>query len=250
MKNNLKDANPQIEQMRLQRFLARSGVASRRKCEEIIAEGRVSVNGEVISEPGCKVIPSQDIIFLDGIKVELPKDTFTIMLNKPCGYVTTVKDTHGRKTVMDLVPAQEHPGLFPVGRLDAQTSGLLLFTTDGDLAQSLLHPSMHADKTYLAVVEGVLNRAECRRLEQGIKLDDGMTAPAKCRIIESKNNRSTVELTIHEGRKRQVRRMFAALRHPVVSLNRQTFGGLELGELKQGCWRELSESELALLRGL
>jgi 23S rRNA pseudouridine2605 synthase len=280
--------------MRLQRFLARAGVDSRRKCEQLIADGRVRVNGQVVSEPGCKVDSARDVVEFDGQRIKLPNETFTCMLNKPCGYLTTVSDDRGRKTVMELVPADVHAGLFPVGRLDADTSGLLLFTTDGELAQALLHPAKHVNKTYVAQVEGRLSDADVQALEAGVMLDDGMTHPAQChivRFITSKNKsfksaksakrkniaqsvegglaqdgaarpktgsrvkssahdinvQTVAELTIHEGRKRQVRRMFAAIGHPVVKLNRKSIGALELGDLKVGEWRELGPKDFELL---
>lgn len=288
MAQNSVDMPQNGDMMRLQRFLARAGVDSRRKCEQLIADGRVSVNGQFVSEPGCKVCPALDVVKLDGRLVALPREAFTCMLNKPCGYLTTVSDDRGRKTVMELVPAEAHPGLFPVGRLDADTSGLLLFTTDGELAQALLHPARHVNKTYVAQVEGRLTEDAVAALEAGVMLEDGMTHPAQCRVmrvISDKDKRAkrakggegagrrdaargglaarnardksdsrgagrtqtVVELTIHEGRKRQVRRMFAAVGHPVIKLSRKSIGGLGLGGLKVGEWRELGPEDLKRL---
>lgn len=239
-----------MEQMRLQKFLARAGVASRRKCEEIIAQGRVAVNGRVVTELGTKVDPSADLVSLDGAEVRLPGDSVTIMLNKPAGFLTAMSDERGAKVVAELVPVEEHPGLFPVGRLDRDTTGLLLFTTDGELGNLLLHPSHNVEKRYVAEVRGVLEEDERRMLEEGVMLEDGMTAPAKCEVLSavSDGSLSTVALTIHEGRKRQVRRMMKAVGHEVVSLHRESIGGLTLGGLAPGEWRKLSESEVEALR--
>lgn len=238
--------------MRLQRYLSRAGVASRRSSETLITAGRVRVNGEVVRELGSRV-DERDVVEVDGKRIGLPCDDFTMILNKPIGYVTTMKDAHGRPTVADLIPIDEHPSLFPVGRLDMDTSGLLLFTTDGDLGNSLLHPSFHVDKRYIARVKGRPTEEELVFLRNGMMLDDGMTAPAKVRVIEIEGRKldaseSLVEIIIHEGRKRQVRRMLDAIGHEVLKLHRDSFGDIGLGNLKSGCWRELSEEEISLLR--
>lgn len=239
-----------MDEMRLQKFLSRAGVASRRKCEELIAQGRVSVNGRVVTELGTKVDASRDVVAFDGAEVRPPCDSVTMMLNKPAGYLTAMSDERGGRVVAELVPAVEHPGLFPVGRLDRDTTGLLLFTTDGELGNLLLHPSHNVDKRYVAEVRGALSEAERRALEEGVMLDDGMTSPARCEVLSvlPDGSRSTVALTIHEGRKRQVRRMLAAVGHDVVSLHRESVGALTLGDLAPGEWRELSPDEVALLR--
>ncbi len=239
-----------MDEMRLQKFLARAGVASRRKCEEIIAQGRVEVNGRVVAELGSKVDPSSDVVALDGVEVRLPGESVTIMLNKPAGYLTAMSDERGGSVVAELVPVDDHPGLFPVGRLDRDTTGLLLFTTDGELGNLLLHPSHNVEKRYVADVAGVLSEGERRMLEDGVMLDDGMTAPARCEVLSvlPDGSRSTVALTIHEGRKRQVRRMLSAVGHEVVALHRESIGALTLGSLAPGEWRELSPEEVSLLR--
>lgn len=234
--------------MRLQKYLARAGIASRRASEDLIVKGRVSVNGVQTKELGTKV-SLQDIITVDGKKIEFPDKNITLMLNKPAGYVTTMNDTHGRPTVAQLIPIDEYPSLFPVGRLDMDTTGLLLFTTEGDLGNRLLHPKFHVDKTYIACINGVLAEEEASYLRNGIVLEDGKTAPAVVRLIKDKTtcsyqNTSCVEITIHEGRKRQVRRMFDAIGHTVVGLERVSFGSLQLGDLKSGQWRLLTEDEL------
>lgn len=234
--------------MRLQKFLARAGVASRRSSEGIILAGRVSVNGEVVTELGTKVNPAVDEVLLDGQPVALPGGSVTLMLNKPAGYLTSMSDDRGRKCVSELVPCAEYPGLFPVGRLDFDTTGLLLFSTDGELGNALLHPSRHVYKTYEAWVKGSPSDAELERLRQGMKLDDGPTQPADVSVLKRAKGKTQLTLTIHEGRKRQVKRMCEAVGHPVVSLHRANFGPLELGGLKSGAYRVLSEEEVAALR--
>lgn len=236
--------------MRLQKFLARAGIASRRKCEELIASGRIAVNGAVVTELGTKVDPATDVVTFDGKAVSLPDDAVVIMLNKPAGYLSAMSDSREGKLVSKLVPVDAYPGLFPIGRLDRDTTGLLLFTTDGELGNALLHPSKHVDKAYIAEVEGVLSEKGRRALEQGIELDDGLTAPAECEIVSVAldGKTSTVRLTIHEGRKRQVRRMLKAVGHEVLQLHRASFGPLTLGDLPEGQWRELGSEELMLLQ--
>lgn len=240
--------------MRLQRFLARAGVASRRGSETLMTSGRVSVNGVVKTELGTKVDPSCDEVAVDGIPVVLGAGAAYIMLNKPAGYLTTMSDPHGRKCVAELAPVRKYPGLFPVGRLDMDTTGLLLFTTDGDLGQKLLHPSTHVWKTYEALVDGFCSDKELEELRRGIMLDDGPCQPARCRVL-SRNEAhriwgdnlprysSAVEVKIHEGRKNQVKRMLSRIHHPVIALNRSKFGNLELTDVRPGHWRELTADE-------
>lgn len=235
--------------MRLQKFLARAGIASRRKCEELITSSRISVNGAVVTELGTKVDPVADVVAFDGEAVSLPDETVVIMLNKPAGYLTAMSDEREANLVSKLVPLGEHPGLFPVGRLDRDTTGLLLFTTDGELGNGLLHPSKHVDKTYMAEVEGVVTEGERIALERGVELDDGMTAPAECEVVSVSpdGKTSVVRLVIHEGRKRQVRRMLKAVGHEVRHLHRASFGPLSLGDLPEGQWRELTPAEISSL---
>lgn len=246
--------------MRLQRFLARAGVSSRRGSERLMTEGRVRVNGEVVSEFGAKVDPLSDEVTVDGIRVE-PLGTFTcLLLNKPAGYLTTMSDPYGRPCVSGLVPTAELPGLFPVGRLDADTTGLLLFTTNGMLGQHLLHPSHHVDKTYIALVKGCPSEEGLNRLRQGIVLDDGPASPAAVELMDSGNPlclsvapegipfaTSVVSVTIHEGRKHQVKRMCEAIGHEVIALHRHSFGPLALGDEPLGSWRELTRAEQSAL---
>ncbi len=233
--------------VRLQKFLARAGVASRRSSEKMISAGRIAVNGEVVTELGAKVDPDHDQVLLDGEPVELPESKHTLMLNKPAGYLTTMSDPQGRPCVAELVPIDEFPGLYPVGRLDFDTTGLLLFSTDGELGHALLHPSHHVSKTYRARVKGLPSEKDLKRLEEGVLLEDGMTAPAKVRLVGAKKPNATIELTIHEGRKRQVKRMCEAVGHPVLELHRLSLGPLGLGSLAEGQWRELSPEEVASL---
>ncbi len=248
-----------IVPMRLQRFLARAGVASRRGSEDLMTAGRVTVNGQIVRELGSKVDPLVDTVAVDGIEISLAAGATYIMLNKPANYVTTMRDPQGRPCVASLVPTDQYPGLFPVGRLDRDTTGLLLFTTDGDLAQNLLHPSFHVDKTYIALVDGIVHDHELEPLRQGVVLDDGPCQPAQCKIITEKDavivapnglptHTTAVRVIIHEGRKNQVKRMLGKIHHPVLRLHRSTFGPLDLTDVALGSWRLLTQNELDALK--
>jgi 23S rRNA pseudouridine2605 synthase len=232
--------------MRVQRFLARAGVASRRGSEDLMTAGRVRINGEVVCELGARVDPLMDTVEVDGRIVTLASAPTYLVLNKPAGYVTTMNDPQGRPTVADLVP-RDPAGLFPVGRLDRDTTGLLLFTTDGDLAYRLLHPRFHVEKVYRVSVEGRPSRTALDALAAGVQLDDGMTALARVRLIDI-GPPAEVEIAIREGRKRQVRRMFAAVGHPVIALHRASFGPVILGDLAPGAHRHLGPEEIAALK--
>ena len=234
-----------IVPMRLQKFLARAGVASRRSSENLMTAGRVAVNGEVVTELGTKVDPLIDVVAVDGKVVSLSDGSVTIMLNKPAGVITTMKAQSDKPIVAELVPLDRYPGLYPIGRLDADTTGLLLFSTDGELGNRLLHPSSHVPKTYRARLRATPKASELERLRAGIQLDDGMTQPAEVEVVDRK--RPTVRITIHEGRYHQVKRMFEAVGNAVVSLHRESFGPLRLGKLKPGEWRLLSDDEVAAL---
>ena len=234
-------------QVRLQKFLARAGVASRRASEKLIEAGRISVNGQVVTELGTKVDPEADEVRLDGAPVRKAAEAVTLMLNKPAGYLTSMKDPQGRPCVAQLVPLDEFPALYPLGRLDYDTTGLLLFSTDGELGNAVLHPSRHVDKTYRALVKGKPSEAALDRLRSGVVLDDGPTQPAEGRLAGRKGKNAYVEIIIHEGRKRQVKRMCEAIGHPVLQLHRASFGPLELGDLPEGKYRVLSEQEVAAL---
>ncbi|MGH9183831.1 MAG: pseudouridine synthase [Acidimicrobiales bacterium] len=225
---------------RLQKVLARAGFGSRRACEELIAEGRVTVDGQVAAL-GRRVEPDRDQVEVDGVVVSLRSDLVHYLLNKPAGVVTTAADPQGRPTVVSLVP--EEPRVFPVGRLDADTEGLLLLTNDGDLAFRLTHPSFGIDKQYLAQVRGTPPPAAVRRLREGVELEDGRTAPARVSLIPP----DLVRLTLSEGRNRQVRRMCAAVGHPVVRLVRTRIGPIADRSLPPGGWRRLTTAELRSL---
>lgn len=245
-----------IVPMRLQRFLARAGVASRRGSENLMTAGRVTVNGEVVSELGSKVDPLVDVVAVDGREVRLSDGFAYLVLNKPRNCLSTMNDPYGRPCVERLVPTKRFPGLFPVGRLDYDTTGLLLFTTNGDAAQRMLHPSMHVWKHYVALVRGVPTERELDRLREGVRIDDSVAQPAEVRLLD-KDDPSTlpvipegmpyghavVGLRIHEGKKHQVKRMLKAIGHDVVRLHRDMFGPIELGNIASGCWRELDVAE-------
>lgn len=228
---------------RLQKVLARVGVGSRRACEVLIEQGRVAVNGQVVSTQGLRVDPESDVIMVDGQRIATRADVSVLAFNKPRGVLTTMRDEHGRPCVGDFVPEQP-AGLFHVGRLDADTEGLLLFTNDGSLGHRLGHPSFAIAKTYLATVQGNIQPQTMRTLLAGVVLEDG---PARCdtvRIRERLTDRTLVELTIHEGRNRIVRRIFDAVGHPVQQLARTTIGPIRLGALRSGKIRELTVAEL------
>ena len=232
---------PIMAEMRLNAYLARAGVASRRGADELIKAGRVTVNGE----PGQlnTFVQSRDLVELDGEPVQLQPLAY-VLLHKPAGVVTTARDPHGRPTVVGLVPAE--PRVVPVGRLDADTTGALLLTNDGALAHRLAHPRYEVDKVYEAEVEGDPDGAVLTRLRDGVELDDGRTAPAQARRLGP----GRVELTVHEGRKHQVKRMLEAVGHPVRSLHRSRYAGLDLRGLSAGEWRPLTRAEVAGLRAL
>lgn len=231
-------ARPEGE--RVQKVLARAGLGSRRHCDELVAEGRVTVNG-VVAEPGTRVDPDRDRVAVDGTVIGVRPGLVHYLLNKPAGVVTTALDPQGRPTVVELVPAE--PRVFPVGRLDADSEGLLLLTNDGELAQRVAHPSHGVEKEYLVEVEGTPSRGAVRQLREGVLLEDGLTAPAKV----SRVGEQALRIAIHEGRKRQVRRMCAAVGHPVVRLVRVRIGPLTDRRLKPGQWRSLSQTELRAL---
>ena len=225
--------------MRLNAYLARAGVASRRAADELIKAGRVTVNGE----PGQlnTFVQSRDRVRVDGELVTLQRLAY-VLLNKPAGVVTTARDPQGRRTVIDLVPAD--PRVVPVGRLDADTTGVLLLTNDGPLSHRLAHPRYGVEKVYVADVEGAPTDAALERLRDGIELDDGPTAPAGVRRLAA----NRIELTLHEGRKHQVKRMCEAVGHPVLRLHRSAYAGLTVADLKPGAWRELAPEEVEELR--
>lgn len=225
---------------RLQKVLAQAGLGSRRVCEDLIERGRVRVNGER-AVLGRRVDPEHDVIEVDGAQIGVRPGLVHYLLNKPTGVITTASDTHGRPTVTELVPAD--PRVFPVGRLDADTEGLLLLTNDGDLAHRLTHPSFGVDKEYLVEVEGAPSRGALRALREGVDLEDGPTAPAKVSVLDG----NVLRITIHEGRNRQVRRMCEAVGHPVRRLVRTRIGPLADHALQPGAWRPLTQDEVRAL---
>ena len=232
--------------MRLQKYLANSGVASRRKCEELITQGRVRVNGQ-IAKLGMSLNEECDIVELDGKAVTRREKTVVIMLNKPCGVISSASDPEGRRTVNDIVK-DVGVRVYNVGRLDINSEGLLLMTNDGDLAYRLTHPKHMVEKTYLVLCNGLVTVEEARKLETGILLEDGMTAPAKVeRLVHVDDNRSKFFITIHEGKNRQVRRMVSAIGYDTLRLRRIRIGFLTLGTLRTGEWRYLSDIEISKL---
>lgn len=228
---------------RLQKYLASAGVASRRASETMIQEGRVAVNGKVIRELGTKIVPGKDQVTVDGKPVQPEEKLVYLLMNKPAGYITTAKDTHNRPTVLDLV-ADVPYRVFPVGRLDYETEGLLLLTNDGEFAYRMTHPKFKMMKTYVAVVQGVLTPERLDMLQNGVQLEDGKTGPAKVRILRKENHKTVVEISIHEGKNRQVRRMFKAIKNPVLELKRISVGTLTLKGVNLGEYRYLNDDEL------
>ena len=235
--------------MRLQKYMALCGVASRRASEEMIASGRVCVNGCTVTEMGVQVDEECDRVTVDGEPICLEGEKHYLAYYKPVGEVTTVSDPEGRATVMDKF--RDYPvRLYPVGRLDYDSEGLLLLTNDGDMMNSLLHPSHEVNKTYLARVSSRLEDENVRRLRQGVTLDGRLTSPAQVRVVRYETFDTVVLVTIHEGRYRQVRRMFEAVGHQVVSLKRVGFGPIQLGDLPRGQWRRLTDAEVKRLKEL
>lgn len=236
------------EGVRLQKVLAQAGVASRRAAEDLIFRGRVEVNGEVVREQGRRVDPTSDTIRVDGRRIPPQRPHQYVVLNKPHGVVSTMEDPQGRPTVADYLG--DRGRLFHVGRLDADTEGLLLLTNDGDFAQRMAHPSFEVPKTYLAEVAGLVNEATLKRLRAGVALEDGPVRVDQAKLIQRAGERSLVRVTLHSGRNRIVRRMFDAVGHPVRKLSRIAVGPVRLGDLKPGAVRDLTREELGALLDL
>jgi 23S rRNA pseudouridine2605 synthase len=232
--------------VRLQKLLATSGVASRRKCEELMLAGEVEVDGEVVTRLGTKVDPVTAVIRVSGRRPPPASPNVYLVLNKPRGVVSTMSDPQGRRTLGDLV-ADRPERLFHVGRLDTDTSGLIVLTNDGDFAQRLAHPSYEVDKTYVAEVDGEVSKATLRTLREGVTLDDGPVTVSKVRVVQQGKGKSIVELVIHEGRNRIVRRLLDHVGHPVKRLTRTAIGPVRLGRLPEGELRELTRDELGVL---
>lgn len=233
--------------MRLNKFMAACGVASRRKCDEIILSGRVRINAKVVKKLGVQVDVDKDLVTVDDGAIRIKGDCEYYILNKPTGYVTTVSDPQGRKTVMDLIP-ESRKRLYPIGRLDYNTSGLLLVTNDGDLTQKLTHPSFELGKTYVAKIAGEVNLMEIAKLRAGVDIGGFVTSKAEVSLLSSNKKESRVKLTIHEGKNRQVRKMFKAIGKTVVELERIAIGKLNLSGLRVGECRPLTEKEIEYLK--
>ena len=236
-------------EVRLQKLIAGTGLASRRKAEGLIAAGRVMVNGKTVTELGTKVDPTRDHVKVDGKHLSAAQPFVYLMLNKPKNVVSTLDDPGGRTTVKDYLRGVS-VRVFPVGRLDFDSEGLMLLTNHGDLAQAMLHPRYHVPKTYLIKVKGVLTDEDIRNLERGVKLDDGMTGPAQVKKVRKVEANSWLEITIREGRKHQVKRMLESVGHPVIKLLRIRMGSLALGDLQPGEFRFLTDREANALRQL
>lgn len=237
-----------VREVRLQKYLAHAGVASRRKAEDFIVAGHVRVNGKVVRELGT-TLDAGDRVELAGKLVTVELEKRYLVLHKPVKVMTTMRDPEGRRTVASLVPRE--PGrVVPVGRLDYDTSGVLLLTNDGNLAHVLTHPRFGVEKTYRAIVQGRLAGDDVKRFLEGMRLADGRSEPAKIRVVRAGPAASELDLTIHEGRNRQVRRMFETIAHPVISLIRMRFGPIGLGDLRPGTWRDATEKELAALSAI
>jgi 23S rRNA pseudouridine2605 synthase len=239
----------QTEGIRLQKVLAAAGLGSRRACEELIAEGRVSVDGRVVREQGLRVDPQVAVVEVDGSRVNVREDLVYLALNKPRGVLSTMSDPEGRPTVGDYV-AERSQRLFHVGRLDAETEGLLLLTNDGELAHRLTHPSFEVPKTYVAEVAGPIPRALGRRLREGIELEDGFVAVDSFAVVDVAAGRAVVELVLHEGRNHLVRRLLEAVDHPVSRLVRTAIGPVKLGHQRQGTVRKLTQHEIGDLHSM
>ncbi len=234
-----------MENVRLQKYMAECGVASRRKCEEIILSGEVYVNGKSVQELGTKIDPEKDEVIYKGKKLSVPNNKVYILLNKPIGYVTTASDQFHRDTVLDLVKVKER--VVPVGRLDMYTSGALILTNDGEFVNIITHPSHEIEKTYTVTVIGIVTKEEVKKLEEGVVIDgEYTTKPAKVKILrtDTETNRSRLEIKIHEGKNRQVRKMCEAINKKVVALHRTKIGNIQVKDLKIGTWRYLTNKEI------
>lgn len=239
---------------RLQKYMARCGIASRRKCEEIILSSKVKVNNKVVNELGVKINPDSDVVTYENKVISPEEKKLYIMLNKPEGYITSVKDEKGRKTILDLVKVNER--IYPIGRLDYDSSGLILLTNDGEIYNKIIHPRVKIGKKYIVLCKGEFTNDELIKFENGLDIGGYVTAKSKISIIDKEKSKKSntintlVEITIHEGKNRQIRRMCEAIGHEVISLNRIAVGEIKLGYLKKGEWRNLREDELEYLNSL
>ena len=233
-----------MEEVRLQKFLADCGIASRRKSEELIKSGQVSVNGNVVKELGTKIIPGKDIVKYQNKEISNKEEHVYILLNKPIGYVTTAKDQFNRDSVLDLVKINKR--IVPVGRLDMYTSGALILTNDGDFVYKVTHPKHEIEKTYTVTVKGIIQKSDVELLKKGVKIDDYITKPAKVKILKTdvEKNQSRIEIIIHEGKNRQIRKMCETLDYKVLALHRSKIANVGVKDLKIGTWRFLNEYEV------
>ena len=234
-----------MEEIRLQKYLANCGVASRRKCEELIAEGKIKVNEKTVTEVGTKIAPEVDIVKYNGKIVKPSNEKVYILLNKPIGYVTTVDDQFKRDTVLDLVKVKQR--IVPVGRLDMYTSGALILTNDGDFVYKVTHPKHEIEQTYTVTIKGIVEKTEVQKLRDGVKIEDYITKPARVKILKTdeEKNISRLEITIHEGKNRQVRKMCEAIGKKVIALHRSKIGTIEVKNVELGKWRYLTKKEVA-----
>ena len=235
-----------MELLRLQKYIADSGITSRRKAEELIREGRVRVDGRVVTEMGVKIDPDVNTVEVDGRDIRPEQKKFYIMLNKPTGYITTTSDDFDRPTVMELT-RDVHARIYPVGRLDYDTQGMLILSNDGDFANAIMHPSNKLKKTYLVWTRGMITPDAIKKLRAGVDIGDYVTRPAEVELIGANERESNIKVIIGEGKKRQVRRMFETVGFPVIRLKRVEIGGVMLGNLPEGKWRHLRKAEIDLL---
>lgn len=233
---------------RLQKYMARCGVASRRKSEEIITSGKVKVNNTIVTELGFKVDGDTDSVEVDGKLIKPEEKKLYIALNKPEGYISSVSDEKGRRTIMELVEVDER--IYPIGRLDYDTTGLILLTNDGEIYNKIIHPRMEKNKVYEAIIEGFISSDEINKLETGIDIGGYITAPAKVKVVAENRTSTEVEITIHEGKNKQIRKMFEAVEHNIIRLKRISIGEIKLGNLTEGLWRNLTQEELDYIRNM
>ncbi len=233
-----------MEEERLQKYLAECGIGSRRKCEEYILQGKVKINGKLVTELGVKILPQKDKVEFEGKEVKKESRLIYILLNKPIGYVTTAEDQFSRDTVLDLVKVRER--IVPVGRLDMYTSGALILTNDGEFVYKVTHPKHEINKTYTVTVKGIVEKDDVEKLKNGVKIDDYITKPAKVKILKTdfEKNISRLEITIHEGKNRQVRKMCESIGKKVIALHRSKIGEIGVKDLELGKWRYLTKKEV------
>lgn len=233
--------------IRLNRFLANAGMDARRKIEDFLKENTVLINGQKVTEPGIRLDPEKDQVTINSKPIKPVTHFIYFLVNKPKGVISSVEDEHGRKTVVNLIPTKER--IYPVGRLDAETTGAIILTNDGELTNRLTHPRYHIDKTYQCLVPGKVSPRQIEQLQKGIQLKDGLTSPSQIEILDEKPNRTTFTITIHEGRNHQVRRMLSAVKLELIELKRVAIGQLKLDNLPYGSYRELIPDEVAMLKG-